>query len=247
MDHPRGVRGPERVRDARRRRDGLGEGDRPPREAGGERLALEPFHGEEAALAGDVAVREVADDRGVAQRGEHPRLPREAIPDLGRAIVEQLDRDRRAVRPIAGAEHCPHPPGARQLQEIEAPRDAGPWRHPGQRIGSARSPSSGVGNLPARARAAPASAWRTVPGSARDLRAARCRLSSEQPARRRRERSRRTSPMWRGPDHGLQFREAPFAALHRRSTRRGPLHHGRTRRRHGAARRTGWERTPLHM
>jgi len=92
-------------------------------EALGERLALQPLHGQEILAALALAVGDVADDGRVHQRREQRCLLLEARHVAAAARHQHLERHRAPVGEVARAVHATHAAGAGQLQRHEAAPD----------------------------------------------------------------------------------------------------------------------------
>jgi hypothetical protein len=119
MHHPARMGGADGVGGVGHQAHRLGERERRARQSMRQLLAFEPLHDEVGRAVGQDAVRDVADDAGMAQLGQHARLAREAVVGVGLG-VERLERDRLAGVAVRGAKHHAHAAGASDVVEHEA-------------------------------------------------------------------------------------------------------------------------------
>ena len=110
----------QRTAEARSHHQGLRDREPPARDEVSEILTLEPFHHEVPLARGHGAVGDVADDIGVPERGQQPRLALEARRGGGPQLGHHLDRHPAARGAIDGLEDVRHPPGAGEPRELVA-------------------------------------------------------------------------------------------------------------------------------
>jgi len=126
VDDAAGVRGCERVGDAARDRERLGDAEGPViAEALRQVPAVQPLHRQVARAVGHHAVVEVPHDALVVDRRQDDRLPGEAL-DVRVGGRDELDGDRRARRAVTRAIDVPHPACARERDELEPAGDGRP-------------------------------------------------------------------------------------------------------------------------
>ena len=126
VDDAPAVRRPERLGDAPRERDALGDRQPVAPEALGEALAFEPLDREVRLSLGPDAVREVPHDGRVIEIHQHARLAGEALGVLRLADEvgpEHLHRGEAGGGDIARAIDRPHPAGSREAVDLEATAD----------------------------------------------------------------------------------------------------------------------------
>src|SRR5262249_18653243 len=97
-----------------------------PGEALREALALEPFHGEVRLPLGREPMGDMADDAGMIELGQDPRLMLEAGASARVGLAEELDRDLVASHAVPRPVHRPTPPAAGGARESEGGVDDPP-------------------------------------------------------------------------------------------------------------------------
>jgi hypothetical protein len=121
MDDPARMRGAECARRGARDEERVGDAERMMIEARRQIFARQPLHREVLRAVVHRAVREVANDVRVIDRGEHLDLAREPERRLRRC--DDLERDLEVGLRVARSVHPPHASGRRERDDLEAIRD----------------------------------------------------------------------------------------------------------------------------
>ena len=122
VDDPALVRNRERFGNLFEKPRAIAHWQRPPSQARGEILSLQPLHGEESLAIRAPAMSNVADDAWVAKLSEKLRLAEKAIHFVraARAFVQKLERDGVATVAIGGTVDSAHPTAARSALDLKA-------------------------------------------------------------------------------------------------------------------------------
>jgi hypothetical protein len=117
FQHPRLVRARERVGDLPRHDERFAQREAFPRDALGDREAVDPLHHEVEPAVARNPVGDVTHDRAVRQPGQNLGFPASTGDRLRMCGGEQLECHRRAGELVERAEHHSHPPRTYFLDE----------------------------------------------------------------------------------------------------------------------------------
>ncbi len=129
VNDPAGVRGAERLRDARGEGDAVAQRELAFGEVGVEVVPLQPLHGEVGVPGRRAPVRHVADDAGVRDLRQERSLAEEAIRLGGPLGAQHLEGDGVPRVPVLRPEDLAHPARAGDALDLEPPGDELTWLH----------------------------------------------------------------------------------------------------------------------